>query len=464
MAIRTFKKTIGLVGIGWSGKTILLTSLLSHLKCHDENKLVLKSNGKTQAGIIKFQEIRQGMDLPFFELEKARNTLVDTKNWPGKTTDAAYYRCTFERTDWSWSDVDLTFLDFPGERFNDALMFSGKGDFEDWSDAVFKRIEDDPACRRLAEEYFQVLAAENLKVVVNAKNIVMAYKRTLARFMLNYGAFITPSVFALNQQGETPKYSQDLDEIAASALTGLHVDDEFAPLPASFRQNKPVITKVFSEFYQEYRIQVAERLFSHLRSCDKLMIVIDIPGLLAANVGRFNDTEVILDYVLSASVKEKNWLSGSLTHLYNWVAPSVLRANQLDSIGFVATKADMVKYDQIDTLRQLLRELVKKKIKNYQSITHEFFVCSAIKSTVMMDGHLLGHPVYDATGKHTRPPRPNDLAMRLQPSDLPTDWPDYWESGQAYFPEVWPMVPHKKSAPPNQSGLEAILNFILEND
>ncbi len=463
MAIRTLKRTIGLVGIGWSGKTVFLTSLLSHLRFHKPEKLLLNSaDKKNKAEIIKFEEIREGMDLPFFEHERFRNTLLDSKIWPGKTADASYFRCRFERTDWSWSNMDLTFLDFPGERFNDAVMFIGHGTFEDWSDAVLKRIENDPPCSRMAEEYFQILSEEKTQSKPNIKKIILSYKRLLSRFMLNYGAFITPSLFALDQKGRQPQYSEDLNEIALSALSGQTPATEFAPLPSDFRNAYPFITRLFSDFYKGYRESMVNKLYQQLGCCDKLLILVDIPGLLAANVGRFNDTEAILDYVLSSSIREQSLFSGILTNLYNFVLPSTMRFPQLNGVAFVATKADMVKYHQVDDLKHLLKELVGKKVKNY-SIKYDFFVCSAIKSTVMKDGQLMGYPVYDPNGRRMRIPHPNDLMQQLRPSELPDEWPDYWESGQYYFPEVWPMVPHKKSSPPNQSGLEAILNFILED-
>jgi len=458
MAMSTFKRNIGIVGIHWSGKTVFLMSLLSHLKNHDENKLQLKTKNSKPAQIIKLKEVAEGIDLPFFELEKYRNRLLANKAWPNKTADSCYYRCQFERTDWM-SNVDLTFLDFPGERFNDAIMLIDKGSYEEWSDTVLKRIEEDPHCERLAEEYFQVLAEEQPKVSPDIGRILLAYKRTLARFMLNYGAFITPSIFALDTQGKQPKYSDNLDEIAASALIGRTTSSEFAPLPASFREKNPLLTSLFSSYYQNYRHEIVEKPFKNLSKCDKLLVLIDVPGLLAANVGRYNDTQTILSHVLKATLKDS---SNLFTGLMNLCLPGSMRMSHLESIAFIATKADMVNYADTDNLKKLLQEMIKNTIKDYPHIKYDYFVCSAIKSTVMKDGMLLGYPMYDVHAKPTRQPHPDDLMTELKPSKLPDAWPHYWETHKYYFPEVWPSVPFKKDVPPNQNGLDGILSFIFE--
>lgn len=460
MGFTTFKRTVGLVGIQGAGKTVFLTSLISHLKHQDEKKLPLKSK-KPKAEIIKFQEVRQGMNLAFFEHEKNYNYLIEKGEWPKKTADACYFRCTFERTDW-WSDVDLTILDFPGERFNDAVMFTGDGSFGAWSDAVLKKIEDNPPCHQLAADYFQVLAEEKSKAEPEARKIIMAYKRVLARLMLNHGALITPSVFALDQKGNKPAYSQNIDEVAASAWVGQTEASEFTPLPAGFRQDNAALATLFENYYKEYKTDVVENLLKQLAYCDKLLIMVDIPGLLAINVGKFNDTAAILDYVLSASVKESNFLASMLVGIFNTLMPSDMRMNQLDSIGYIAAKADLVQYEQADRLRQLLQDLLKKKASNYQSIRHEYFVCSAIQSTESNDGILQGYPRYDLDGQRTGKPHPHDLMMRLQPSDLPSEWPDHWEERQYFFPSVWPVVPTRKNSAPFQTGLDQVVNFILE--
>ncbi len=196
-----------------------------------------------------------------------------------------------------------------------------------------------------------------------------------------------------------------------------------------------------------------------------MIVLVDIPGLLAANVGRFNDMDVILQHVLSATIKETdmtNTLKGFVKDIMNSVMPSSIRMGQLKSIAFVANKADMINYNEIDTLNQLLQEFVKTKIKNYPHIKHMYFVCSAIRSTEMRGEDLLGYSFYDTAGNSTRPPHPTDLMSRLSPSPLPESWPDFWSIGEYYYPEVWPTVPHKKVTPPNQNGLEEILQFIFE--
>jgi uncharacterized protein len=52
----------------------------------------------------------------------------------------------------------------------------------------------------------------------------------------------------------------------------------------------------------------------------------------------------------------------------------------------------------------------------------------------------------------------------LNPSDVPENWPDSWELGTYFFPEVWPRIPRRKSDPPEQQGLNRIFNYLLDED
>ncbi|MDM8545587.1 YcjX family protein [Candidatus Venteria ishoeyi] len=460
MALQTFKKTIGIIGISGAGKTVFLTSLISQLKNHDPDKLQLDANNKKQkAEIYKFKEIREGINLDFFEHKKYFNTLIDSKKWPDKTTDTTYFRCQLKRSDWSWTDVDFTFLDFPGERFNDAIMLTDNNDFDAWSDKILERIESDPPCCRLAKEYFDCLQTELDKEskVFNNKKVLDTYKRTLARFMFNYGAFITPSVFALDTRGQQPVYHDDLNKVIEGRFLGCDAYRQFAPLPEKLRKKYPGIHNLYSQYYRQYCKQVVKPQFEQLAQCNNLLVLIDIHGLLVANTGRLNDTATIIGDVLRASVNEPE---GMLSSLYKFFTFSF---DKLEKIALIATKSDMVNYRQVDNLSALLYQLARPKLKHYPELKHQLFVCSAIKSTVMKNGNLWGHPVYSAEGSETETPLPDDLMSNLLPSDLPESWPGYWEPEQYFFPEIWPRVPYIKSMPPQHSGMENIINFIFNN-
>ena len=54
--------------------------------------------------------------------------------------------------------------------------------------------------------------------------------------------------------------------------------------------------------------------------------------------------------------------------------------------------------------------------------------------------------------------------MVLGPTPLPDEWPLDWAPGEFVFPEVWPIAPRRKSVPPEQEGLNLIMDFLLDED
>lgn len=460
MSLFNFDKTVGVIGIGSSGKTVFLTSLISHLKNHHPNELRLDSK-EQDAEIIKFQESPiKKMDLGFFEHEKFYNTFKYKKSWPEKTSDSAYYHCQFERNDWKWTSIDLNFLDFPGERFNDVLMMGKENDYATWSDAVLARIENDPVCKKHAQGYFEVLEQEMRAPLPSKHRIIEAYKVTLAKFMQGYGAFITPSVFALDTKGTIPTNDPNPEVIAEGRLTGCDQQNEFAPLPKMYRLIGTGVNADFSEYYELYRKEIVRPQFNNLRRCHTLLVLVDIPGLLTGHVGRFNDTEHVIGDVLSAVTKHRQ-SEGVLSRLWEF-GFDLFSFDRLEKIAFVATKSDIVAPKDIDILQVLLKELVWQKVKNHPEIPHKFFTCSAIRSTVVnKQGQLEGFPVWNSDGKKNQPPGPQDTMTLLNPSNVPHIWPEYWDTDQYFFPEVWPILPARKSMPPRQDGMGAILNFIF---
>ena len=65
------------------------------------------------------------------------------------------------------------------------------------------------------------------------------------------------------------------------------------------------LTKTLSRNYDGYRQQIVRPLFSRLARCDRLIIVVDIPYLLAAGGGALEDQEHLIKKVLEALVPKR---------------------------------------------------------------------------------------------------------------------------------------------------------------
>jgi predicted YcjX-like family ATPase len=396
--------------------------------------------------------------VPLSEFEKDAHwaAISDEHSWPVKTQATTAYRCQFEREDWRFTGVDLTFYDFPGERFSDATMLGNT--YLEWSDALLKHLEQDRSYRGLAQEY---LSLQN-RPDVNSETLIQAYKRTLARLTLHYRPLITPSTFLLDQFGQVPSPS-DVEKMASERYSGLSQETEFAPMSAALRLRLPKVQEMFAKHYDAYSREIPQTSFGLFKRCHRLVVLIDITNILAANVGRLNDSEAIIEHVLSSCVQEGSVWRWAGMFLSSALLPNSWRPAGISRIAFVATKSDMVHPSQVDHLLDLLRDLVKKKIRDYK-IRHDYFTCAAIRSTEPDGDKLLGHPVYTSEGKRRKPPQINDFMAELNPSDVPEHWPGSWESGTYCFPEVWPRMPRRRSDPPEQQGLDRIFNYMLDED
>lgn len=474
IGFRYFKRTIGIVGLAGAGKTVTLTSLLSHLKDHEPEELVVSpkkpnflirklTNRPVDSVILKrFRPLSADLPSDVFNYERHRDALINHGKWPEKTKDQVHYRVRFERSDWKRA-VDFTFIDFPGERIADAIM--GSDNFDHWSDAILKQIEDDTEYRSLSKDYLSLQDGRE----VSQEKLVSEYKKTLSRFLLNYKPMISPSVFSLDQSGQAPSRGETPENMAQSRLVGLSEETQFAPLGPKCREANQQIYERFKKYYQDYRSEVPDKVFHQLQACDSLIVAIDIPGTLAANVGRLNDTEAILSELLricnpDRSVKETFARVGkyALFGLAFPFVPDNWLPKRIRRIAFIATKADLVPFDQISNMETLLKQVVEKRVRDYD-VEKLFLACSSITSTMSHKGVLYGYPMYDTKARLIPPPEDSDAPMTaIHPDNLPEEWPECWQEKIYHYPSVWPRMPKRKTKPPEQEGLNLLLDFLFE--
>jgi hypothetical protein len=64
---------------------------------------------------------------------------------------------------------------------------------------------------------------------------------------------------------------------------------------------------------------------------------------------------------------------------------------------------------------------------------------------------------YNAEGRQ----QPPGIEQRYRVSTLPATWPQNWEPRQFSFPDVYPQMPPRDDAPPQQFNVNRILEFVL---
>jgi uncharacterized protein len=432
-------KRVVVTGIAGGGKTVFLTSLLSHLAEFGQGGFHI---GKG-VDITDFRELPLKRKWPpGFAHSSFREDLARGR-WPEKSTDCSKYVCEFRRTDWKFYTERMSFFDFPGERVADAAIAAFSG-YAQWSDHILDHFSMHHSYLTAAGPYLEYIE----KNTIDENTLLGLYRETLARLILAYKPLVSPSTFLLDRDG-VPASPGDPEQIAASRFSGVSGPRQFAPLGSSAREQNPELTRKMSRLYNEYRKLVAMPVFEEISRAGSLVVLVDIPSLLAGGVGRYNDDRrILLD--LFEALRPRSDI-GSLLMKY---FPFRLKA--LDRIAFVAAKADMVHPMDIDNKRlmNLLKMMTHRASRMLPGVRSKWFVCSACHSTFPAeDGRRLrGKIIYD---------NPEGEFREYTVPELPESWPEKWQPGQYSFYKVYPDAPENYLIPPRHLGLDQVFEFIF---
>lgn len=467
LRVKTTECRVGVVGTSFSGKTVLLTSLINHLKDYDPARFPL-GDEKKPANIRKFCTLPPDAGWEAFPYEAARDALVNRGQWPKKTRDRAAYSCQFERSDWTFSDTLLKLYDLPGERIADAAMLGL--DFAAWSDHILKLFHSDHSYRRCTEEFLTAIE----RPTSDPGPLLRAYRLSLANLILHFKPLISPSTFLLDLQGSIAKPVRDgsgqvdvaksIEDLAENRVSGVTVNEQFCPLPQSLRTPGSEMLAAFTTRYRAYAQSVVAPAIQTLKSCTALIVLVDVPMLLAGGVGMYDDNRQIVEDLLRVLDPGETPVWGPIARgLEKVFLPHDWRSGRITRVAFAAPKADLVHPLDRDNALRLLRTMVGRIAGNFDGLESRFFNCSAIVSTKVLPSPagervLVGIPYRDPQGNRL-PPGPE---ARFAVSAVPDDWPQEWQPGRFVFPEVYPHMPARKDHPPEQVNLDRIATFVIE--
>ncbi len=436
--IRTTR--VAVTGIAGGGKTVFLTSCLSQLAEYDEAELFFGGGVKLKS----FYEPAHGTDIGgYFPLERYRRLMAAGGCWPDKTIDCFRYACEFERSDWHFFKQRLRFFDFPGERIADAAI-AAMSDYRQWSNHILTYYKQHPDYEQATSEYFDMLKGGD----IDEQSLISKYELTLAKLILGYKPLISPSCFLLGTDGSKAEPGS-AQEIARSRYSGLNRQCRFAPMPPDMCRALPEIAANMTRNYKQYRRQVVLPVFRELAKSDCLVILVDIPSLLAGGVGRYNDNrQILMD--LSDALRSDTSIGAKLLNTLKFWRPRLKKA------AFVASKADLVCTQDVSDggLDSLLRQMTTRAGRLLPGVACNWFVCSACCSTRpgAKSGSLIGKLAYN---------NPQGKEMEFDVSRLPREWPPQWDSGDYRFYKVYPQASPNVQIPPKSFGLDGILKFIL---
>lgn len=448
------RRRVGVIGLLQSGKTVLLTSLIDHLKNHDENALPLDGGGTRICGHSELKP----QNLPPFKFEQIRQRLGQ-REWPQKTLEATEYRSVNVRIDpmKRRTSFDLSLYDIPGERLVDLIIADCKH-YDDWADRICKELEANPRFESLMAPYFEAMR----KLPTSAMdNLVFEYKRGLGRLGLALAPIVTPSTFLITHDGQPvwetlrgiPK-DEIVDKLAAERPCGISLEKQFVPLNDKGREAVPDVAKQFRQHYAEYRRQVVLPFAKPLQESNELLVLADIPMLLRGGPAMYDSQVKLLEFVFDALKPGFGRWGG--------FANKVGLLSGIRRVTFVATKADRVPKCDHDTLLNLLRQLTQTSVKKHEvrDFETDFLVCAAVRSASLADMDKPESRVLTWQELQGQPRVPV-LFSRDMP-ELPQNWKKEWKpSDFDAFPDPDPWMPQTIGSPPDHLCMEEIIDRIL---
>lgn len=456
LRVKTTERRVGVVGLYHAGKTVLLTSLVNHLEHHDPDRFRLGTG--SDAGTVSVRRFEvlgpdPGWEGKRFDYPAYRDALVHQGKWPAKTADVSQFVCRFERSDWRFSDCLLKLYDLPGERIADSAMVGRP--FAEWSDHLLSLIRTDTPYRTACQPFLDAVA----KPGVAEPDLLVAYKLALANLILGYMPLVSPSTFLLDPSGSVARPDTP-DKLAATRVAGVAAGAEFCPLPADVRAARPDLATAFAERFDGYKRTVVEPFVAALKGCHALIVLIDVPTLLAAGVGMYDDNRQILRDLFHVLDPGETLVEEVGRRLADLMLPHEWRPGWITRVAFVAPKLDLVHPADRDRVLGLMKRMVGRLAEDRDGLDAGYFPCAAVVSTRVLPGDermLVGVPYRDADGRKVPPGEEQRFAV----SAVPDDWPLNWGPCGYAFPEVYPRVPARKDCPPDQINLDRVLDFVL---
>lgn len=417
---------IGILGSANSGKTIFLTSLLWNLMDYSPERFSLGIGIE----ISDFKILRNKSH--DFKFSSYKNTFLQMHRWPEKTQDYSIATCMYHQKG-KLCDRKLSFVDIPGERMSDILMWTMK-DYDGWVEKLVESWQENPQIWLLMEPYWNM--AQQSDCDFNELDFV--YRQAM-RCLLGHYCPITPSTYYLDMEGGMLGEGNGLQNGKVTPERPIWSGGELLPLPISWRDTHPELYAKVSGNFLRYRKQVLKPLFDQINDCDHFIFCVDVLNILMSG------PELLLQTQREFRSFIEELKPSKLVRFLNHIGRNPPR------LAFVATKSDLVASKDKDRFASLLRDFVNPL--HYSGIDREAFICSACVSTDVRE---------DASGKRYLIGRHGDhpdCEIELD-CQLPDEWPDKWRGEDYAFPEVAPRLSSARA--PLQKNLDRIFAFVVE--
>ena len=446
MSLLSEQRRIIITGTFGSGKSVLMLSLLHHLSAFDARhfrlgdkrlKRPVEVKGITSLGVQNSSE-----GLPYKDHLK-RLLRPGGGEWPTKTQALLRFRGLLRRSD-RFRATRMSLMSFPLERLVD-LSLARSPRYDDWCERTLQQINEDPKGAREIRRYLHALDAPQLVV----PRLFNTYKQALAQFIFHYKPFVSPSTFMIGLDGDriTGGAAEAVVQGRFLGLPPLKHEGarEFIPLSGIARLREPEFSEELAKHYEAYRQTVALPLFRELSQADALVVLLDIPSLLAAGRPAYDELSLLLGNLNSLLPRKDR--QGEL-----------LGRSKVKRLALVANKADLIRvFDRDARIPGLLRELCAPLVEQLDPrIEIGRFICSPCVSTRPGNkpGQLIGRVIHSGMNQQR-------LEKTFPVPELPQSWPREYAPRDFSFLRVWPpaLKPHEVMPPHHR--LDDLCRFLL---
>jgi predicted YcjX-like family ATPase len=244
------------------------------------------------------------------------------------------------------------------------------------------------------------------------------------------------------------------EAIAEGRHAGLDSGQQFTPLPAQWRAERPDIADYFAKSYDAYKAAIVVPWVRALAACHGLIVLVDVVTILKAGPGMYNDNRQMLHDLLDVLRPGKNlgrllWAVGSCVLPANW------RPGGITRIAFVVPKTDLVRPCDRSKAEGLVRDMIEAKTRNFDRLEIDFKSCSAI----VCAEHSPPEQSEAFVWSRARPDRKHSVPT------IPDFWPTDWSGTDYVFPtrqDIMPAYfPKRMGATPEHINLDKVFDFLI---
>jgi len=406
----TLDRTVRLAvtGLRQSGKTVFITTLAHHLLQGRELPFFTPVKQKRLMG-ARLLPPHVG-DPPPFPFEPSRAALMaEAPSWPEPTRGLSSLRLelrvantgflTRQFSDYRSQQVEI--IDYPGEWLLDLPMMEQS--FEDWYwSAATIALARSPTRHELAADWLATIE-ENMTHSGSERDRAAV----LAEFYRRYLKAAQAAGFSLLQPGR---------------MTGAeHLN--FCPMPPA----SGPLYMLMSDRFSHYRDQVVRPFYvDHFSRFDRQIVLVDLISSLNRGRAVFEDTQQALKTVM------ESFRYGPSSLIARLFRPKI------ETLLFVATKADHVAHNQHHNLRLLLEKMVFDAAgqARFEGVQPVFMAIASQRSTDMVKTDHHGQTLSCVRGLLKGEDRETVLFPGEIPPDLPVD--EDWADGRFHFRDFAP--------------------------